>query len=405
MTGEAQPHPYIFFLGSHPSLSRLEVLRVLTARELSPIVREESEQYLIVQVKSRLNEQLQDVLGGSDRFAHILGTFPALPTAADINALLPSSIQKVSVGLSGLGVDAGYLNRLGVELKDARAGKVRFVLPNGKAERLNAAQVMAHKLDKEPNAEFTIVRTQNGSWSVGRTVAVQDIGAYELRDTKRPFRDPAVGLLPPKLAQMMLNFALSPDRTRETMQILDPFCGMGTVLQEGWLMDHVMIGSDSSERMIRGSEKNLTWLGQHFNLSEAKRPHLFIHQANTRWSKRWHGAVDAVVTEPFLGKPLRKPLPKAQLEKHINELGALYHRVFTTLRPVLKEQGLLVFILPAFRMERGGEEWQLFPERFLDALARVGYSKDQLGTGERSEMLYARPTALVGREITVWQKI
>ena len=453
MTEKAQPLSYIFFLGSHPILSRLEVLRVLAAHGHSspsgaklaqqggPTVVEETEQYLIVQVTEPLDEQLQDILGGSDRFAEELGRLPKLPTGPELGQLLSSPSEaklaqqggptkKINLGLSGIGVNARDLRTMGESFKEwwqTKGGKLRYVIPQGKALRLNAAQVMAYKLDRPPNTELTLVRLRDGSIGVFRTVAVQDISAYEIRDTKRPVRDPSVGMLPPKLAQIMLNLALpfSLDREKDGMRvahsesphpsplpawgegnltILDPFCGMGTILQEGWLADHTMVGSDSSERMIRASEKNLTWLQQHFTLSDSQRPHLFVHQANTRWSKRWHGVFDAVVTEPFLGKPLKKPLPQAQLQRHMNDLGGLYRRVFASLKPVLKEGGSVVFALPAFRVERGGDEWQLFPEAFLDALSRLGYSKDQLETTDRSELLYARPQALVGRELTAWHK-
>lgn len=413
MNGEVQ-HKYIFFLGTHPALSRLEIERVLAARGLSPTTLENTEEYLLIALDAPLNAQLQDVLGGSDRFALELGRFPEVPAGEQIGQLLsPTSgvgNKKINIGLSGLGIDGDQLRRLGEDLKEwwiKRGGKLRYVVPQGQAERLNAAQVMAHKLDKAPHAELTLVKLQSGEVGVYKTIAVQDIGAYELRDTQRPVRDAHVGLLPPKLAQIMLNLAFgafSLNREKGGMRVLDPFAGMGTILQEGLLMDYKMTGSDASEKMVQASEKNLVWLQSHFKVDESLAPRVFVHQANTKWSSRWHGVFDAVVTEPFLGKPLRKPLPQAQLEAQMNELGDLYRRVFSMLRAVLKEDGVVVFALPAFRMERGGDEWQFFPQRFLDALEHVGYSKQQLGNYERADMLYARPNALVGRELTVWRK-
>ena len=281
---------------------------------------------------------------------------------------------------------------------------MRFILPTGKSDRLNAAAVMAHRLDEEPNSEFTLVRLESDSYIVSHTVAVQDIRSYELRDTQRPGRDARVGLLPPKLAQIMLNLALSPasGRGQNPLRILDPFCGMGTILQEGWLMDYHMVGSDSSERMTKAATKNLAWLKEHFKVSSALEPNIFVHQADTKWAKRWHDAFDAVVTEPFLGKPVKVPLPPRELARRMNELGELYQHVFRRTHAVLKDGGSLVFALPAWRTRDG---WQLYPEAFLDALARLGYSKHQLGNEPRGTLLYARPDALVGRELTLWHKI
>jgi tRNA G10 N-methylase Trm11 len=167
-------------------------------------------------------------------------------------------------------------------------------------------------------------------------------------------------------------------------------------------MDYQMIGSDSSERMIRATNKNLHWLAGHFSVDSALQPNIFNHQADTKWSKRWVESVDAVVTEPFLGKPVKRPLPADEVARRMNALGELYHRVFRAFRPVLKPGGDVVFALPAWRAREG---WTLFPEVFLDAIAGLGYSKHQLGNEARGTLLYARPDALVARELTVWHKI
>jgi hypothetical protein len=46
----------------------------------------------------------------------------------------------------------------------------------------------------------------NTQW-LARTIFIQDIDAYSARDTGKT-RDMEVGMLPPKLAQMMLSLAL-----------------------------------------------------------------------------------------------------------------------------------------------------------------------------------------------------
>ena len=66
-----------------------------------------------------------------------------------------------------------------------------------------------------------------------RVSGVQNIDAYARRDQARPARDAKVGMLPPKLAQILINLCgILPEGSR----ILDPFCGTGVVLQEALLM-------------------------------------------------------------------------------------------------------------------------------------------------------------------------
>lgn len=401
-------YKYVFFLGVNPDLSRAEIEAVLRGRGAVATVEEATDKYLMAALPSPLDSQLQDVLGGSDRFGFVLGTLPHAPAADEVSEFLTLGSKKISLGLSGVGVDLKYLTTLANTLKTwwrDRGGRMRFVLPTGQAERLNAAQVMAHRLDEEPNAELTIVRLRNRSYAIVRTLAVQDIRSYELRDTRRPVRDARVGGLPPKLAQIMINLAagyLAPPDARSPLSLLDPFCGMGTIVQEGWLMDYQMTGSDSSPRMIKATQKNLGWLQDLFSVSPTLAPRFFIHQADTRWSRRWQGQFDAVVTEPVLGKRVKRPLPPRELARRMDELGTLYHGVFRALLPVLRSGGVVVFALPAWRSL---ESWQLYPLPFLDVIERLGYSKLQLGNEERGTLLYARPDALVGRELTAWKKL
>src|SRR5262245_53320362 len=101
-------HQYIFFLGSHPEISRAELASVLQARGLSPTVRETTDEYVVLEVAAALDAQLQDVLGGSDRFAQELTRTATLPDGAALGQLLAplaGQDKKINVGLSGVGVD------------------------------------------------------------------------------------------------------------------------------------------------------------------------------------------------------------------------------------------------------------------------------------------------------------
>jgi 2-polyprenyl-3-methyl-5-hydroxy-6-metoxy-1,4-benzoquinol methylase len=100
---------------------------------------------------------------------------------------------------------------------------------------------------------------------------VQDIEAYGARDQARPARDARVGMLPPKLAQTIINLAAGRPETRMDkhwdsadglgrFMVLDPFCGTGVILQEALLMGYSVYGSDIEPRMAEYTKKNLQWL-------------------------------------------------------------------------------------------------------------------------------------------------
>ena len=98
----------------------------------------------------------------------------------------------------------------------------------------------------------------NNEWF--RVIGVQDIDAYAKRDQARPARDAKVGMLPPKLAQILINLC---GPLKEGARVLDPFCGTGVVLQEAMLMGYEPYGTDIEPRMVEYSKKNIDWLVAH----------------------------------------------------------------------------------------------------------------------------------------------
>jgi len=122
-----------------------------------------------------------------------------------------SDIIKGDFGISDLTgkIDIGKLCK---SIKE-ETGK-RFVLPT-KASILSSVVVKKQKL-----TEIVI----GDGWQ-GKTVAVQDFEDWGKRDYGRPEAEGHIGMLPPKVARMMVNLA-------QVNYILDPFCGTGTILME-----------------------------------------------------------------------------------------------------------------------------------------------------------------------------
>ncbi len=410
------PH-YIFFLGRHPALAASECWAVLQRYNLSAEILEADQYSLTVKIKEALPPSLLAQLGGTDRIGEVVGEWANWPTAEQILAVWPALPPKWRLGLAS-SVPGQNIKKLAIEIKQlarGRSSRLKFILAAPGAARLNAAQVLFNSLYKEPNADLTI-KPANGKFQLVRTRQVQDIQQYELRDTLRPARSQKVGMLPPKLAQIILNLALAAaPTTTNTVTILDPFCGMGTVLQEGWLMGHRMIGSDINEEMINASTTNLAWLQQNFSLDPLLAPRLYTHDATQTFSQPARESVDAVVTEPFLGPPLHSPLSRRHWEDTVNQLSRLYIAFFAKVRPVLKPGGVILFLLPTVRL--AGSAPAVFtplPPSLLDAIGKTGYSLKHLPledmarhykATERGTLIYARPDAQVAREITLWEKV
>jgi len=385
---------YVFGLGAHPVISEAEIMTRLLRLGYSPTLSASSDYELILDLDKELPDKFIDRLGGCVKIGRLLGKQDHLWTAPELKEVLSPTPPKFKLGISGIDLPPDYAKQTGFALKKLLREdevKIKFVLAQGKGGQLNAAQIIFNKLNLAPNVELNIF-SQEGVFYLAKTEQVQDIQAYERRDNGRPVRDAMVGMLPPRLAQMMLN--LVPYSTDKPV-VLDPFCGLGTVLQEGHLMGFEMIGSDSSERMIEASHKNMNWL------APADKFNTFQHDARKPFPTNLNERIDAVVTEPFLGDPISTTLPQREALARLKMLSAIYADFFKNMQPMLKKDGYVMISLPALKVDRDGDDFILQSPAFIDAVENLGYSLVQ--PGERGEWLYARPDALVGRELSLFK--
>ena len=121
-----------------------------------------------------------------------------------------------------------------------------------------------------------------------RVVGVQDIDAYARRDQVRPARDARVGMLPPKLAQILINLC---GELNDGARILDPFCGTGGILIEAGLIGCKVVGSDVNWKMKNGTAINLDYCG----ITDYRTFHLDVREL------KMYEKVAGVVTDPPYG--------------------------------------------------------------------------------------------------------
>ncbi|HLZ15018.1 MAG TPA: DNA methyltransferase, partial [Candidatus Saccharimonadales bacterium] len=262
----------LFVLGRQPAIGRAELERLYGAEHMAPW----GDSAVLSDLATadvpfeRLGSTVKlarvvavDASAGDWRQLQAALTQAALTLAEDVNE------GKIQLGISVYGVRTSPRQLLGagLEIKKMLRGhgySVRLV-PNQEAA-LSSAQVLHNHLAGERGIE--LIAVCHGQRAViARTVAVQDITAYAARDQNRPKRDAFVGMLPPKLAQTIVNLAVGPLAPREGCVVLDPFCGTGVVLQEAALMGYSVYGTDLEPRMVDFSAKNLEWLATRAQVS------------------------------------------------------------------------------------------------------------------------------------------
>jgi tRNA G10 N-methylase Trm11 len=351
----------ICILGRQPALGLVELESLYGAEHLQPI-----EQAALLDIPAA------DVnfkrLGGTIKVAQIL-TILATTKWADLAQYLvdkiPEHLQyvpegKFTLGLSTYGINTSVstINKSLIDIKKVikKTGRPARVVPN-KTLELNSAQVLHNSLTRRGGWELLFVK--NGDETIlAQTLFVQDIEAYAARDQARPKRDAKVGMLPPKLAQTLVNVAIGPMHSKleaeginpTKVAVLDPFCGTGVVLQEALLMGYSVLGTDLEPRMVEYTEHNLR-------------------------------ASD-------------------KLNEIVRDVDTILRKFLRNLAPQLKPGRRICLAVPAWQVSTG--KFKRLP--LIDHLSDLGYNQLDFKHVRPEELLYYREGQVVARQLLTLEK-
>jgi len=226
---------------------------------------------------------------------------------------------------------------------------------------------------------------------IAQTISIQDIDAYARRDRGRPKRDAFVGMLPPKLAQTIVNLGVGLLPPSDEAVVLDPFCGTGVILQEALLMGYSAYGTDLEPRMVEYSQANLEWLSTH---GVEAAPTLEVGDATTH---QWGHPFSVVAGEAYLGRPLSSwPNPET-LQEIIGTCNVIIQKFLQNLAPQIPPGTRLCLAVPAWQAPNG----RLYHLSLLDQLEVLGYNRVSFSWANEQEMVYRRPDQVVARELLV----
>lgn len=386
-------------LGSNKDLSLAEFSSVAN---MQPILT--SSEVALFEDGASFNQTLLNQLGGIQKLGVIIAqeVHPSNERIIDILHDHIVHLGRSSKTLFGINLYALEENtrhhqlqkekqKLGIQLKKRlRASSIssRFVIT--KHTNLSSADTVKTKLFAK-GVEFNILTTEKRVY-IGMTTAVQDFEDWSHRDFDRPARDARRGMLPPKLARIMINLTGTHPKHAT---ILDPFCGSGTVLMEAAMLGfHQLIGTDIAQKAIEDTETNLEWLQQ----EGVHIPPFTLHQCTAANTHAYidENTVDCIATEPFLGKPRKGNESEDDVEEAIEELAQLYRESFATLVRLLKPNGVIVVASPIHYI--GSME---FPVPTADILEDLGLTAIPL---DKKPVIYKREGQFVGRNILRFKK-
>ena len=386
----------LFILGRQPAIGRAELESLLGAEHVQPI----GEQAM---ASDAAPDQIDFArIGSSIRMSKVLTQLDTTQWPAIARYLADAFPQhldylpaegKLKLGLSVFGLPATtqQLFRTGLELKKIckKAGRSVRLVPNTEPA-LSSAAVLHNQLTSELGWELLLVKDGNKTW-LAQTVAVQDITAYARRDQNRPKRDARVGMLPPKLAQTIVNLATGSLPGAEEHVVLDPFCGTGVVLQEALLIGYGIYGTDLEPRMIDYSRANLEWLA----VRGEEATHLL--EAGDATTYQWTHPFSVVASETYLGRPLTSWPGSDTLHEIIGTCNVIIEKFLKNIAEQTKPGQRLCLAVPAWRGP--GDRFHHLP--LLDHLGEIGYNRQRFEHVRDAELVYYRPEQLVGRELLV----
>ena len=203
-------------------------------------------------------------------------------------------------------------------------------------KNLSSAQILGNSILKKW-FDFNIINLWN-IFYFGKTLEVQDIDAYSKRDFSKN-RDMQVGMLPPKLCQMMINIWINREKLWEKwdFSIYDPFVWLGTVLIEAlnsWYSR--VFWSDLSEKMVDESRKNIS---DFINKNLLKNISFKIEKLNAKFINESEilqkEKIDLIVTEWYLWEIMtKKNISLDRINKQKESLLSIYSKFFENLAKV-----------------------------------------------------------------------
>lgn len=335
-------------------------------------------------------------LGGTVKIAKLLYEFPHTDwrkIQAYLEKTIPEHLKmapngKFTLGLSvyGLEVSTNQLMATGLSIKKSvkSGGRSIRLVPN-KEPALNSAQVLNNKLTTDLGWELIFVRSGN-SVLMGQTMHEQDIDSYAARDQKRPKRDSIVGMLPPKLAQIIINLA-KPSRDST---ILDPFCGTGVVLQEAQIMGYPSIGTDIEPRMVEYARENIKWLQQYTN-NPKQQASVGVGDAT---NYQWLVSFNTIACETYLGRPFTHEPDAKTLEKVMQDVHVIHKKFLLNVAAQTNPGFRMTIAVPAWRTKQG-----FIHLKTLDSLEELGYTRISFVHADSKDLIYHRDGQIVGREL------
>ncbi|MEM2099283.1 MAG: DNA methyltransferase [Candidatus Bathyarchaeia archaeon] len=432
---EINQNTYVLIPGKNWKLSLAEVIAFLEAKGAKYEVSQISKEFFNLIIKGE-NGLIADAFGGILKIGEITGYYPTSlieKAFLENNEQLKEQIRKeVAANKATLNIletsrenifgisvycAADHLRPVSTQIQKFLGNSVKQTLalhgrktrfmgipPVRSQPQLTVVEVLKKEFVKN-RAEilFCIGKRQT---IIATTIAVHNPFEFQKRDVGKPVQR-KIFAIPPRLARIMVNLSLC----NMGKVLVDPFCGVGTILQEALLSGAKVVGVDKNPWCIKAATANLQWLQNEYNLKEAN--YEVICGDACELDKLVEKA-DCIVTEPDLGPALRQIPTVAYAKRVIAKLEPLFFAFLEAAYATLKTEGRLVLVTPYLQTRSGKAVTMPISEKAKDIGFKRVYPfqekifaadvviKDKMA--KTASFVDAERRHKVGREIHIFKK-
>lgn len=316
-----------FILGRNPELSRAEILEFLKARSRTHKEILFEDNLLVIETNEGERFDIQE-FGGVMWMGAISyeGDLSGFEKHINQKEIIPS--DKFSYSVFG-NCDIQIIKEKFKERKKIamiKHGRTQIKFQDGEKGSM-------------PNADYYIFfHEYKGTIYFGNISQEYDNFGVKTRDMKKPVRRESLAISP-RLSKILIN--LSGAKPKDLL--LDPFCGIGGILQEALIKGIRVYGIDKDKEATIGAEKNLAWMKDKYKFKSNYQ----IENNDSRKAPDMQFA--GIATETPLGKVLRKKPNDNEARQIITNFEAYIIPIMKRLGKVKKPNGKIAITFPVIR--------------------------------------------------------
>ena len=305
---------YIFILGRNIDLSIEEIKSYCEKEGNSVSIKKTIKNAILVETEAPLSQDTVKRLGGTIGIAEILefGTREDLLKNIENHELYFGTSNKLNYCIW----DFTHSENIDEIFEYIKA---RF-----KKEKLKAtlkrfpASITLQDETKVPNISSNLIEEEylifqeDEEFYFARITQKCNYEEIEARDMNKPVRRESLSISP-RLSKILINLS----GVRQGEALVDPFCGVGVILSEALLQGIKAVGIDRDAGAIKGAKENLAWF--------KFKPGTYILENDDSTKVRIH-KVEAIATEPDLGKILKKNANRTCSKRHTKRIRQINDR-------------------------------------------------------------------------------